>query len=206
MSVITKGGDAGFTSLFNGRRVLKSDTRVMTYGLVDLLNSQLGVVLSQPLPNLSDHESSRRLSVLLDEMLEHLARKVQPELFNVGGLLATEHESDFFGKIPQISSGSITDMEKQVKDAEEILPPMRFFIMPRGNLLTAQAHVARATCRHVESVTVSFIHTHGLEEVPELAVIPKYLNRLSDYLFILARVAANAEAYDQEDKWVPHRS
>ncbi|MDL5047231.1 cob(I)yrinic acid a,c-diamide adenosyltransferase [Oscillatoria amoena NRMC-F 0135] len=206
MGVITKGGDQGYTSLFNGRRVLKSDPRVVTYGWVDLLNSHLGVVLSQPVPPAQDCGESRRLEHTLHLMLEHLALKVQPELFNVGALLATEHESEAFSKIPRVHDSSVVEMEQMVKEAEKILPPMRFFIMPRGNLLSAQAHVARAVCRHVESVIIDYLHSNGLEVVSELVQVAIYLNRLSDYLFILARVSDNTQSYDQEQKWIPSKA
>ncbi len=203
MGVVTKGGDKGYTSLFNGRRVLKSDQRVMTYGQVDLLNSYLGVVLAQPVPIPEDIEPARKLAGILDEMREYLALKVQPELFNIGALLATEHDSPFFDKVPRVSADSITALEKTIKKAEKTLPPMKFFIMPRGNLLASQAHVARACCRQVESVIIEYLHAHGLEDVSELSMITIYLNRLSDYLFTLARVAANTETFDQEQKWIP---
>ncbi|MDZ4742673.1 MAG: cob(I)yrinic acid a,c-diamide adenosyltransferase [Verrucomicrobiota bacterium] len=206
MGVVTKGGDAGYTSLFNGRRVLKSDHRVLTYGLVDLLNSQIGVVLSQPVPVPQDHPAARDLAIILDRILDHLAGKVQPELFNIGALLATEHDSESFSLIPRVSPESITILEDQIKESEIVLPTMRFFIMPRGNLLASQAHVSRASCRHVESVIIHYLHSNGIEKVPELSQLVVYLNRLSDYLFILARVAANTENYDQEQKWVPRKN
>ncbi len=130
MGVVTKGGDAGYTSLFNGRRVLKSDHRVLTYGLVDLLNSQIGVVLSQPVPVPQDHPSARDLAIILDRILDHLAGKVQPELFNIGALLATEHDSESFSLIPRVSPESITILEDQIKESEIVLPTMRFLSCP----------------------------------------------------------------------------
>ncbi|MDX2226785.1 MAG: cob(I)yrinic acid a,c-diamide adenosyltransferase [Verrucomicrobiae bacterium] len=205
MSVITKTGDRGSTSLFNGDRVLKSDLRVQTYGMVDQLNSQIGLLVSQPYPHPSIREESHRLLPVLDRMIELLSLKVQPELFNIGAILATPMDSEAFRKLPPLSPDGAEQFEELVKEAETHLPRLKHFIMPRGNLMAAQAHVARTICRQAESHVVGFFNSQGTLEKSVCAEVVVFLNRLSDFCFILARVASNIERYNEEHLWVPNR-
>ena len=167
MKIYTKTGDKGKTSLFDNSRVWKSDERIMSYGAVDELNSSLGVALSLEL----DHEVKDILS------------KIQNDLFVVGSDLANPNMSD---KKIRTTSEMITFLEKKIDVLEPQLKPLTSFILPGGTLLASILHMSRTISRRAETYVVELSKT---QEINSDAVI--YLNRLSDLLFILARVVNN---------------
>ena len=164
--IYTKTGDKGQTSLIGGVRVPKNDLRIECYGTVDELNSIIGVV--------SDASDKPAIQVWL--------REIQDRLFTIGSELATAPDKEVKMKLPDLYEEDITWLEKHIDYMNQVLPEMRSFILPGGNLAGSHAHVARCVCRRAERLCV------GLAEVSTLPplIIP-YLNRLSDYLFVLAR-------------------
>lgn len=163
MKIYTKTGDKGDTSLFAGTRVSKADARIEAYGTVDELNSWIGLV--------RDHALIEDQDILI---------AVQNNLFNIGSILATEKETSF--EIPQISVEHIEQLEHWMDQTNEYLPALRNFILPGGHPSISFAHVSRTVARRSERRIVSLADR---VEVPENVII--YMNRLSDFLFVLAR-------------------
>jgi len=181
MKIYTKTGDRGDTGLFGGGRVPKSHPRVAAYGDVDELNAVLGlVVATEPLPRIDD--------VLLP---------IQRDLFAIGALLATPNQDKMRQHLEkaQIDDSRISELERAIDAGDEELEPLRSFILPGGTQKAAALHVARTVCRRAERSVVGLA---AETEIPELVVI--YLNRLSDLLFTLARVA-NRRAGTSEVTW-----
>ena len=172
MKIYTKTGDKGKTSLLGGTRVSKAHERIEAYGTVDELNSAIGVLRSTP----SDHN---------EFLLE-----IQHILFNIGSILATEREVKF--ELKQVEPSDVEKLEKEMDRLNESLPPLKEFVLPGGSLANGHAHMCRSICRRAERRVVQ------LEDVPELLV--KYLNRLSDYFFMLSRALLH-EAGREEIKW-----
>lgn len=170
MKIYTKTGDSGATGLFGGGRVQKDDPRVEAYGDVDELNAILGLARAmEPLPR-------------IDEILVPMQR----DLFSIGALLATpdlEKMEKHLSKA-SIDEQRITDLERAIDQCEQELEPLKAFIIPGGSRKGAVLHVARTVCRRAERRVVRLQRD---VEIPPLVVI--YLNRLSDLLFVLARVA-----------------
>lgn len=167
MKIYTKTGDAGETGLFGGDRVSKSHVRIAAYGDVDELNSLLGVVLS-----LSDVD-------ILKPSLE----KIQNTLFDAGSVLATPDLQKLFGKVSGfIDPQDIEFLEKEMDRMDKDLTPLKNFILPGGDPIAAHLQLARTLCRRAERQVVLLVEQ---EPIPQEIVI--YLNRLSDYLFVLAR-------------------
>jgi cob(I)alamin adenosyltransferase len=169
MKIYTKTGDQGTTALFGGKRVSKADLRIETYGTVDELNSWMGVV--------RDQEINKKRSDLL--------AGIQENLFTIGSTLATEPGNTKV-KIPSLGEEDIQLLEKEIDAIEASLEPMRFFILPGGHLSISFCHVARTVCRRAERLVVAL---YGQEPGDKLVI--QYLNRLSDYLFMLARKMAS---------------
>ena len=170
MKIYTKTGDAGDTGLFGGGRVQKDDPRVEAYGDVDELNAVLGLARAvEPLPR-------------VDEVLMPMQR----DLFSIGALLATPDLEKMHNHLSKanIDEKRITELEKAIDACEAELEPLRAFIIPGGSRKGAVLHVARTVCRRAERKVV---HLRRDVEIPGIVVI--YLNRLSDLLFMLARVA-----------------
>ncbi|MBA3828366.1 MAG: cob(I)yrinic acid a,c-diamide adenosyltransferase [Taibaiella sp.] len=165
--IYTKTGDKGATSLIGGVRVPKSHIRIDSYGTVDELNSQIGVV--------SDAAANTDISTQL--------REIQDRLFTVGSILATNPDKEVKMKLPDLHDADVAWLEQCIDKMNEVLPEMRSFIIPGGNLAASTCHVARCICRRAERICVA-MHEQG-EFIPDLVI--KYLNRLSDYLFVLAR-------------------
>ena len=181
MKIYTKTGDSGSTGLFGGGRVPKDDVRVEAYGDVDELNAVLGVARSvEPMPR-------------VDEVLV----PIQRDLFAIGALLATPDRDKMAMHLQKarIDEGRIEELERAIDDGEVELEPLTAFIIPGGSPKAAALHVARTVCRRAERHVVRLQHDVDL---PPLAVI--YLNRLSDLLFTLARVA-NRRAGAGEVTW-----
>ena len=176
--IYTRGGDAGQTSLGDGSRVSKLDPRVVAYGIVDELNSHVGVVLA-----LADLDPSIR---------EPLAR-IQNELFDVGADLSVPYDPD--AQRLRVTQAQVDALERLCDERNERLPDLKSFVLPGGSEAAARLHVARAVCRRAELAALAAAHEVELDPL-----VPVYLNRLSDLLFILAR-AANAEG--EEPLWKP---
>jgi cob(I)alamin adenosyltransferase len=185
--IYTKTGDKGETALVSGKRISKGDDRIALYGELDELNSRLGVVCS-----LLSGEA--KLSGVNDFL--HL---IQSAVFDLGSNLACEPENRSQFKLPQISSLFVTDMEVEIDRMENNLDPLKNFILPGGSQAAAHTHLARTCARNVERMLIAFI-TNKQEEMPENAQI--FLNRLSDYLFVLARYI-NKEQRGEERLWKP---
>ncbi len=163
----TKTGDLGKTSLIGGTKVLKSHIRIDTYGTVDELNSYIGL--------LGDH--------LTDLHSKNVIKEIQDRLFTIGSSLACDPEKEPMMKIPDLRESDIVFLEKEIDHMHDVLPPMKYFILPGGHIAISTAHVARCICRRTERCCVNMME-HELFVDP---LIIKYLNRLSDYLFVLAR-------------------
>lgn len=181
MKIYTKTGDAGSTGLFGGGRVPKDNIRVEAYGDVDELNAVIGMARSV--------ESMPRI----DEVLV----PIQRDLFAIGALLATPDRDKMALHLQKarIDDGRIEELERAIDDGEAELEPLRSFIIPGGTAKAAALHVARTVCRRAERHVVRLQHD---VELPPMAII--YLNRLSDLLFTLARVA-NRRAGAGEVTW-----
>jgi cob(I)alamin adenosyltransferase len=180
MKIYTKTGDEGTTSLFGGRRVSKADLRIDTYGTVDELNSFMGLV--------RDQEVNKGRS-------EKLLR-IQNTLFVMGSILATEPGHSKV-KIPVLQEEDVLFLEEEIDAMEAGLTPLRFFILPGGHASVSICHVARTVCRRAERL-VTALH----EQEKSFGLVIKYLNRLSDYLFVLSRTMAK-ELGVEEVAWRP---
>jgi len=180
MKIYTKTGDQGSTSLFGGKRVSKADLRIDTYGTVDELNSWIGVLRDQ-----SVNQSRKEILV-----------EIQDRLFTIGSILATEPENTKV-KIPSLGESDIELLENKMDEMDAILPPMRFFVLPGGHTAVSFGHVARTVCRRAERLVIALSQT---EKVDPLVI--KYMNRLSDYLFMLCRSMAH-ELKAEETPWKP---
>jgi cob(I)alamin adenosyltransferase len=170
VKIYTRTGDEGDTGLFGGGRVPKDHPRVSAYGEVDELNSTLGLARAAAEQN------------FFDQLLE----SIQRDLFSIGGHLATPDPERVRKALEKasLSPGRISEFEQIMDEAEKTLPPLRAFVLPAGTGIAAALHLARTVCRRAERSVVHLAHT---EPVPELFLI--YLNRLSDLLFTLARLA-----------------
>jgi cob(I)alamin adenosyltransferase len=174
MKIYTKTGDKGKTSLFSGERVSKAASRVEAYGGVDELNSILGALAS----SLSGDSPEACKAV----------EQVQRDLFCVGGRLATTPDSPACEDLPELDEGATTRLETEIDRMEKELPPLKGFILPGGHPSACWSHVARTVCRRAERHVVAMLETtDGAPEGEGLAGMRTYLNRLSDYLFVLAR-------------------
>lgn len=167
MKIYTKAGDQGKTSLIGGTRVPKSHIRIETYGTVDELNSFIGL--------LNDLVNDATINTDLKE--------IQDRLFTVGSSLACDPEKESALRIPDLKEEDITGLELSMDQMNEVLAPMKSFIIPGGHQAISTAHIARCVCRRAERLCV---HMQEEDIFVETLVI-KYLNRLSDYLFTLAR-------------------
>lgn len=180
MKIYTKTGDKGKTSLFGGKRVAKHDIRIEAYGTVDELNSYIGLIRDQEI-------EETYIATLIE---------IQDRLFTIGSILATEANNDKV-KIPKIIESDINFLESEIDKMNENLPEMRSFVLPGGHTIVSYCHITRCVCRRAERIVS---HLSELEEV-ELIVL-QYLNRLSDYLFVLARKIVVDKAVD-EVTWNP---
>jgi cob(I)alamin adenosyltransferase len=180
MKIYTKSGDAGETGLFGGARVSKASARVESYGELDELNSVLGLVLSEP----------------FDERISALLLSVQSRLFDLGAELATAPGSKVSLGIPLVGEDEVERLERAIDEAESELPPLKTFVLPGGCRAAAYLHLARTVCRRAERHVVALASDEGVR--PELL---RYLNRLSDALFVFARLA-NHRARISDVPWV----
>ena len=181
MKIYTKTGDNGDTSLIGGHRVSKSNLRIESYGTVDELNSWLGLIIE----------------FLPRERIEEL-QGIQSLLFSIGAQLANKSKEQK-RPFPEVSAANIKVLENYIDEYEELLPKMTHFVLPGGNQGAAHAHIARCVCRRAERVVVQL----KIKDFVDDKVVV-YLNRLSDYLFCLARALAIWDGKD-EIKWIPSK-
>jgi cob(I)alamin adenosyltransferase len=165
--IYTKTGDLGRTSLIGGTKVAKSNIRIDSYGTVDELNSFIGLV--------ADHLQEAATKTILKE--------IQDRLFTIGSSLACDPEKEPLMKIPDLKEGDILLLENEMDKMNEVLPVMKNFILPGGHVAVSTAHITRCVCRRAERLCVSMKENDSFVE----PLVIKYLNRLSDYLFVLAR-------------------
>jgi cob(I)alamin adenosyltransferase len=182
MKIYTKTGDKGNTSLIGGTKVPKSDIRIDTYGTVDELNSWIGLINDQ----------------LADEEFRPVLKEIQDRLFTIGSSLATDADKEPKMKLPDLHAADIEFLEKKIDEMTAQLPPMKSFILPGGHVAVSSIHVTRCVCRRAERLAVS-MQQHEL--FVDQQVI-QYLNRLSDYLFTLARYAGQ-KLGAEEIPWKP---
>lgn len=182
MKIYTKGGDKGKTSLLGGTRVLKSNLRIDAYGTIDELNAHIGL--------LRDHN--------INESAKEDLLKIQNTLFIVGSILACEVDPDSF-HLPKVQKQDVTWLEQRIDKYEEKLPELKNFILPGGHKAVSQCHIVRCVSRRAER----FIVLLNEEEVVDQLII-QYLNRLSDYFFMLARKIGFDLEVD-EIPWSPGR-
>lgn len=165
MKIYTKKGDSGTTQLIGGTRVVKSSMRIEAYGTVDELNSYLGLIRDQ---SISD--------VQIEQLLE-----IQDRLFTMGSLLATDPKGTKM-ELPQLKETDIENLENWIDLMEETLEPMKSFVLPGGHTTVSYCHIARCVCRRAERIVVDLSETEKID-----ILILTYLNRLSDYMFVLSR-------------------
>lgn len=182
LKIYTKTGDLGKTSLIGGTKVPKSHLRIETYGTVDELNSYIGLVgdLIEDIPS----------KIILKE--------IQDRLFTVGSSLACDPDKEPLMKIPDLKEADIELLENEIDRMNEVLPAMKFFILPGGHITVSTTHVARCVCRRAERLCVN-MQEHDLFVDP---LVVKYINRLSDYLFVLSRYIADLLGVE-EVAWKP---
>lgn len=189
MKIYTKTGDKGTTALFGGTRVPKHHLRIESYGTVDELNSHIGLI--------RDKNN--------DDSLREKLTKIQSDLFILGAMLATPTEKETLknGKerlnIDKITEDSIKFLEDEMDFMNKSLPQMTHFILPGGHETVSFCHIARCVCRRAERLTVGLNDEEDIDNN-----ILKYLNRLSDYLFVLARKLTQ-ELKAEEVKWIPEK-
>ncbi|WP_139958187.1 cob(I)yrinic acid a,c-diamide adenosyltransferase [Flavicella sediminum] len=187
MKIYTKTGDLGTTGLYGGNRVSKNHLRIEAYGTIDELNSYIGLIRDQKIDKAS---------------FESLV-KIQKELFDVGAILATPYDKMLLKngenrlETQQIKEELILYLENEIDVMNEILEPMTHFVLPGGHTTVSYCHIARCICRRAERLTVTLNEEVGVD----LGVL-KYLNRLSDYLFVLAR-KLTFDCKAKEIKWIP---
>jgi cob(I)alamin adenosyltransferase len=180
MKIYTKGGDKGQTSLLGGKRVSKSDMRIEAYGTVDELNSNIGL--------LKDYDIS--------DVYKAILLKTQHDLFKIGSILACEVDPDQYN-LPKIEDSDIAEIENNIDEMEKELPVLKNFILPGGDLAVSQCHIARCVCRRSERLIVLLSEEEEVDDV-----IIRYFNRLSDFLFVLARKIGYDKGID-EINWMP---
>ncbi|BFP42611.1 cob(I)yrinic acid a,c-diamide adenosyltransferase [Flavobacteriaceae bacterium GF1] len=183
MKIYTKTGDKGTTALFTGKRVPKHHIRIESYGTLDELNSWIGLLRDQE----------------IDPHYQNTLTQIQEKLFTLGAILATEPTKDNRLKIPRVKETDSTFLEQEIDAMNRALPPMTHFILPGGHTTVSYCHVARTICRRAERM-ISYLH----EEEPLPDTVLSYINRLSDYLFVLARKLSN-DLKAKEVKWIPEK-
>ena len=180
MKIYTKTGDDGTTALFGGKRVSKAELRIDAYGTIDELNAHVGL--------LRDQDVNKNCSSVLVE--------IQDRLFTIGSLLATE-PGNLKVRIPVLIENDIQFLENQIDEIEAQLPPLKNFVLPGGHVSVSFCHIARTVCRRTERTVIALDQQEKVSPI-----IIKYLNRLSDYLFVLGR-KMSLELNCKETPWRP---
>ncbi len=179
--IYTKTGDKGETGLFGGKRLPKNHIRIESYGTVDELNSHIGLIRDQ----------------VEGDGISDLLKEIQDRLFAIGSSLASDPDKNMI--TPDIRPDDITKLENAMDEMDEELPALKNFILPGGHPLVSQCHIARCVCRRAERNVVALHHNESVEPA-----ILEYLNRLSDYLFILGRKLA-LDLKVEEIIWNPRK-
>jgi cob(I)alamin adenosyltransferase len=182
LKIYTKTGDKGTTSLIGGTKVPKSHLRIEAYGTVDELNSYIGLCKD----------------ILTDQQSKTILQEIQDRLFTIGSSLACDPEKETKMKIPDLEEDDITLLEKEIDRMTSVIPPMKSFILPGGHPSVSHLHIARCICRRAERCCVRL--EFEKEEIE--SIIIKYLNRLSDHLFVLARYISH-QLKVEEIPWKP---
>ena len=182
MKIYTKTGDQGETSLFGGERVKKTHSSIKAYGTVDELNSWIGLIKD----NMNSNEGP-------------FLTNIQKQLFTIGSYLATGNNSKMMTHLPPLSADPTTELEKAIDEIQQNLPEMKNFILPGGSTLSSYCHVARCVCRRAERLT---IESSDITDISPIII--KYLNRLSDYLFVVSRKVL-FDAKIAEQPWIPNK-
>jgi cob(I)alamin adenosyltransferase len=180
--IYTKTGDLGKTSLIGGTKVPKSHIRIESYGTVDELNSFIGLVID----------------LITDEHSRNTLREVQDRLFTIGSSLACDPDKESLMKIPDLKDSDVERLEKEIDQMNNVLPDMKSFILPGGHQALSTIHVVRCVCRRAERICVHMQEENLFIE----PIVIKYLNRLSDYLFVLSRYIGHILQV-QEIPWKP---
>lgn len=180
--IYTKTGDKGTTSLIGGTKVPKSHLRIEAYGTVDELNSYIGLCKD----------------LLSDKKAQEILQEVQDRLFTIGSSLACDPIKEPKMRIPDLKEADVVLLEKEMDKMNETVPPMKSFILPGGHTTLSHLHIARCVCRRAERCCVR-LELESLEVEP---LIIKYINRLSDYLFVLSRYAGH-QMKVKEIPWKP---
>lgn len=189
MKIYTRTGDKGTTALFGGTRVEKHHIRIESYGTVDELNSHLGLIRDQQ----------------IDAHYKQMLIGIQEKLFTVGAIIATDPAKATLksGKerlnIPKINEADINLLETEMDSMNDALPPMTHFVLPGGHTTVSYCHIARCVCRRAERLATFLNAKEPIDEA-----VLRYLNRLSDYLFVLARKLSN-DLQAEEIKWIPEK-
>lgn len=182
MKIYTKTGDKGTTSLIGGTKVLKSNERIEAYGTIDELNSHIGMCRD----------------LISDTLLQASLKEIQDRLFTIGAALACDPDKESRMKIPDLKLEDVVRLEKEMDSMDENLEPLQQFILPGGHPTVSQIHITRCVCRRAERLIVQLL----IREEGDDNLIIQYMNRLSDYLFILARYVAKSMNIE-EVNWNP---
>jgi cob(I)alamin adenosyltransferase len=180
MKIYTKTGDSGETSLIGGTRVPKHHLRIETYGTVDELNSWIGLLRDQ---DIDDHSVTSLL-------------EIQDRLFTIGSQLAADPETSRM-KLPELTDADILRLENEIDQMEDSIPALKSFILPGGHPIVSYCHIARCVCRRCERLVVQLMEHSPVDER-----IISFLNRLSDYLFVLSRFLGHTRNVP-ESPWSP---
>lgn len=181
MKIYTKTGDTGQTSLYGGKRLSKADLRVEAYGTLDELNSWLGLIKDE----------------IHGTHIKDLLKEIQDRIFTISSHISSDPEKEM--PLPDIFEQDISLLETEIDKMTEHLEPLKFFILPGGHRKVSEIHIVRTVCRRAERMIVSLSEQSQVE-----SIIITYLNRLSDFLFVLARFIAK-ELEVEENKWIPRK-
>lgn len=179
--IYTKTGDQGETSLFGGKRLPKSHLRIDAYGTVDELNSYLGLLRDS----------------IGEESLRELLKAIQDRLFTIGSNLASDPDKDMI--VPDVEAADIERLEQEIDRMNDSLPELKNFILPGGHPTVSTCHIARCVCRRAERLVVALQQSSRVDNI-----LIQYLNRLSDYLFVLARYIGHQGGVE-EVVWKPRK-
>ena len=182
VKIYTKTGDTGKTSLIGGTKVLKSHIRIDAYGTIDELNSYIGLVND----------------LLTDEHSKRILKEIQDRLFTIGSSLACDPDKEPLMKMPDLKDEDLTLLEDEMDAMDNAIAPMKFFVLPGGHVAVSTIHITRCVCRRAERLCVNLMQ-HDMYVAP---LVIKYINRLSDYLFVLSRYTAHL-LHVTEIPWKP---
>lgn len=182
MKIYTKKGDSGTTGLIGGTRLPKHHVRIESYGTVDELNSHIGLIRD----------------LVSDESIISVLLEIQDRLFTIGSHLAADPEKSNM-QLPELFASDVTFLEEAIDSMDETLEPMKFFVLPGGHPTVSHCHIARCVCRRAERLVAHLAETEPVEPL-----ISAYMNRLSDYLFVLSRKLSN-DLGAIESPWKPRK-